>query len=111
MFSQTLRQLRLDRGFTQIDLAKQVGITQQSIAGWEKGANYPNIDTLRRLANVLGVSVDYLIDNEPPPKRIFTAQQVKLINEFEELPPDGKDLILRTLQVLLRNARQEAAVG
>ena len=96
MFSQTLRQLRLDRGFTQIDLAKQVGITQQSIAGWESNKINPDVPTLHRLAKYFNVTTDYLLGNEPAAVQ-YSPDENRLVRLYRNLNVADQQAALRIL--------------
>lgn len=55
-----LRELRLKRGLSQQELAKKVGISNQSISSYEKGVRKPKIEAWKKLADYFGVSVAYL---------------------------------------------------
>lgn len=61
MLEERLKQLRKQHRLTQSDLAAELGITQQAVGKWEKGASSPDPGTLMRLAELFGVSVDYLL--------------------------------------------------
>jgi transcriptional regulator with XRE-family HTH domain len=56
-----LKQLRLDKGLSQYDLADLIGSNQTQIKRWEKGEVVPSSDSLRRLAEFFGVTADYLL--------------------------------------------------
>ena len=58
----TLREMRLRRMLTQKELAEQVGVTYQSIQGWESGQNLPRPAAMRRLCEVLQVDPGELYD-------------------------------------------------
>jgi transcriptional regulator with XRE-family HTH domain len=58
-----LKALRTARGLTQVELAKKMKRKQAYISQLESGTeNNPTLDTLRRLAKALGVSVAELVD-------------------------------------------------
>ncbi len=65
-FGSILRQLRIEAGLTQSDLADELNVTNQAISKWERGDNYPEITLLPRLASRFQVSVDMLLGNERP---------------------------------------------
>ncbi|HJY11154.1 MAG TPA: helix-turn-helix transcriptional regulator, partial [Flavobacterium sp.] len=44
---------------SQADLAKQVSISSQAVGKWERGESMPDISTLNRLAEILGVDLNY----------------------------------------------------
>lgn len=58
---QEIKRIRLERGISQNQLAKSAGISQAGLSAIENTTKSPNIDTLGRIANVLGVSTDYLL--------------------------------------------------
>ena len=61
MLDKRIRQLRLERGINQKELGDAVGVSKQSVSNWENGNIMPSVDLLIRLANVFGVSTDYLL--------------------------------------------------
>lgn len=56
-----LKQLRKSRGYTQIALQMQTGIEQALLSKFETGERVPPTETLVRLADFYGVSIDYLL--------------------------------------------------
>ena len=62
-FSERLKELRKQARLTQVELAGKLGIVQSSYADWERGKKKPTQDNLVKIAQVLNVSVDYLIGN------------------------------------------------
>ena len=61
MLNQRLRALRQARGLSQVDLARELGVTKQSVSNWENDKIQPSIEVLVRLAGVFSVSTDYLL--------------------------------------------------
>jgi transcriptional regulator with XRE-family HTH domain len=64
-FSERLRWARIRRGFNQEQLAKELGFSKGAVGNWESDANIPTPGTLRKIADLLGVSVDYLLTGVP----------------------------------------------
>ena len=62
-FAVRLKELRKQAHLTQVELAKRLGIGQSSYADWERGKKKPTQDNLVKIAQVLNVSVDYLVGN------------------------------------------------
>ena len=54
----TIRELREARGWTQLRLAIEVGVTPVTVYNWERGRYEPKASQFRALARVLGVSMD-----------------------------------------------------
>lgn len=61
MFAERLKQLRHEKGLTQIQFSKQFNVSSGTIAMWETGKRIPDSNTLVSLANFLNCSVDYLL--------------------------------------------------
>lgn len=62
-FSERLKTLRKEAGFTQVDVAEKLGISQPAYASWERGAKKPTQENLVKIAQILDVSIDYLVGN------------------------------------------------
>ncbi len=56
--------LRKKKGMTQMQLAEKLCISNKTVSRWESGLGYPEITQLPTLAEVLGVSVDYMLTGE-----------------------------------------------
>lgn len=54
----TIRQLREERGWTQLELALKIGVTPITVYNWERGRSEPKVSQFRSLARVFGVSMD-----------------------------------------------------
>lgn len=63
-FKERLKELRLERGLTQTELANKTKISQAGIAKWETGDRTPNLEYLIVLAKFFGCTADYLIGLE-----------------------------------------------
>lgn len=61
MFPIKLKKARKDTGFTQKEVALELKIDRSQIASYETGRTQPDIETLGKLADFYGVSVDWLI--------------------------------------------------
>lgn len=67
-FSERLKNLRKQAHLTQVDVAEKLGISQPAYASWERGAKRPTQDNLVKIAQVLNVSIDYLVGNSDEKK-------------------------------------------
>ena len=70
---ETIRSIRIDKGYTQGQIANYLGISQNTYSQYEIGVlNYP-VDAIVKLADIYGVSTDYLLGRtsvkEPYPKK------------------------------------------
>ena len=62
-FAERLKTLRKQVKLTQAQIAKKLDISQQAYASWERGVKKPKQENLVRIAQILNVSVDYLVGN------------------------------------------------
>ena len=62
MLGDRIRELRNSRSLSQVELAKQLHVSKQTISNWENNNVPPSIDTLIRIANFFDVSTDYLLE-------------------------------------------------
>lgn len=62
-----LKAIRLERGYTQAEVAEMAGIAQPTYSNIENGKKNPSINTLKRLARVLGCSIENIIVQDEDP--------------------------------------------
>ncbi len=63
-FSEKLKLLRKNKGYTQEELAEQLNISRIAVTKWEAGQTYPDIMNLIQISNIMNVSVDYLVKEQ-----------------------------------------------
>ena len=95
-FARNLRQLRKEKGYSQIELAKQINYGYTAIANYESSRNEPSLDTLIELSRILGVTTDELIGAPP-----LTDEYQILIN-FKKLSAENQRIISELIIALLR---------
>ena len=83
MFSENLKTLRKQKGFSQEELASRLHVVRQTISKWEKNLSVPDADTLIRLAEILEVSVSELLGSKIGTENVpnDVAEQLSRINE------------------------------
>ncbi len=59
-----ITEARKKKGMSQIDLADAMSVSRQSVSKWETGESNPEISKLSQLAEILGVSLDWLLSND-----------------------------------------------
>ena len=61
MIADRIKLLREQKGYTQTELAKKLGITRSSVNAWEMGLSIPSTQYLVELSGIFGVSTDFLL--------------------------------------------------
>lgn len=61
-FGSTIAALRKEKGMTQLELAQSMGVTDKAVSKWERNLSFPDVASLPRLAEQLGISVDELLE-------------------------------------------------
>lgn len=64
MLNEKIKELRIQNGFSQVDLAKKLGVSKQSVSNWENDNILPSIDMLIKIAHIFSVSTDFLLGEE-----------------------------------------------
>ena len=65
-----MAELRRQQGMTQLELAEKLNYTDKAVSKWERGDSVPDIAVLKQIADLFGVTVDYLLQEKhaaPPP--------------------------------------------
>lgn len=61
---ETIASLRKEKGMTQSELAEKMNVTDKAVSKWERNLSCPDINTISKLANILGVSVEELLKSK-----------------------------------------------
>lgn len=59
-----ISELRRRHGVTQLELAERLNYSDKAVSKWERGESYPDVATLKEIADIFSVSVDYLLQAE-----------------------------------------------
>jgi transcriptional regulator with XRE-family HTH domain len=85
MLEERLRKAREARGWTQAQLAAKLNVSDATISRYEKGVRYPDLETLKRLAEVLETSVEYLVAEKPAdPDAELPPEARRCLEEFRD---------------------------
>lgn len=64
LLSEKIMSLRKRNGWSQEELAQQLGVSRQSVSKWESMASMPDIQKIMAMSELFGVSTDYLLKDE-----------------------------------------------
>ena len=58
-----IKEARVKSGYTQAQFAEKLGVSRQAVTKWEADRGMPDVENLKLMSQLLGVSVDYLLDD------------------------------------------------
>ena len=62
--AKNIAELRREAGLTQLDLAEKLNYSDKAVSKWESGQSIPDVGVLLEIANLFGVTVDYLLSED-----------------------------------------------
>lgn len=101
-FGQRLRELRNQRGISQNELSKHIGVSKSSVNMYERGEREPGFETLEAIADFFNVNMDYLLGRE---------LEVSLIGGcLEDLSDTDRELMLAEIKRMEGSGEKTAVV-
>ena len=104
-FASILKQLRLQKGLTQPQLAERLGISRSAISMYERGEREPDTTTMEAIAALFGVDMNYLYGM---PTITFDDFTYALHNESKDLTEENKQKLLEMAR-LFKLAQQHGS--
>ena len=79
IIANNIQQLRRETGITQLDLAERLNYSDKAISKWERGESVPDITVLKQIADMFGVTVDYLLceTHDLPELSVATKRMIR----------------------------------
>ena len=71
-------ELRQAKGMTQLELGEKLNYSDKAVSKWEHGDSMPDISVLVEMADMFGVTIDYLVRQEHKPHEIFRIKKIRL---------------------------------
>lgn len=93
MLGDRIKTLRTARNLSQVELARKLNVSKQSVSNWENNNILPSVDIVKKLALFFSCSTDYLLEME----------QDRIMVEFTDLTPEQKahiQLIINDMRTL-----------
>jgi transcriptional regulator with XRE-family HTH domain len=105
-FSERLAFARKQKKIKQADLGKMVGTSGDIIGKYERGENTPSIDVATKIANALGVTLDYLVkDGE---YKQIDEETLKRLQDIQQLSPENKSHVFALLDAFLKQVKLQS---
>lgn len=99
-----IRELRIEKGVSQKELAEYLGMSAGNLCDWEKGRTEPDINALIRIADYFDESVDYLIGRGwEGGGETLSAPKRRLIGKIRKMDDSTAELLLKTIDAFSYN--------
>lgn len=95
-------------------VALSVGVSAPMVSQWESGIKEPSRENIIKLADLFGVTIDFLLDHSPSgPDPAITPEERQLLQAFRQLNRAGRDLLIAAADTYLSQAtlRQEGSIS
>lgn len=86
----TIAELRKEKGWTQVELAEKLQVSDKTVSKWEKDNGAPSVEFFPALAEVLGVSIDYIMTGKKVEPEIITMSKIELCAKNDDVKLLGK---------------------
>ncbi|AZN43838.1 XRE family transcriptional regulator [Paenibacillus albus] len=99
-----LRELRLRHNYSQDEVARQIGITRSAYSHYEINNRQPVYETLRKLASLFGVSLDYIIGGEPSKRDspALTPETIEIIRLLSTMDQEKRRLSIDRMMAVIK---------
>lgn len=107
-----LKEAREKKRLTQIDVSKKLGISNGTLSGYERDYRDPDTETLKKLANLYEVSIDWLSGNDieikesKTPYTTYDKKMDEVIAAYNRLPEDKKKFVNEIIRTLIKEAEE-----
>lgn len=105
-FGPRLSQFRKEAGYTQLQIADEIGVTRRMIAYYETESQHPPANLLVDLAQALGISVDTLLGLQPAKKtRKPDTRLQRRVHQIEKLGAKEKRQLIQLIDTFIEAAQ------
>jgi transcriptional regulator with XRE-family HTH domain len=97
-------ELRKKKGFSQSDLARQVGISYAQVGRYETKGAQPPAEVLKKIADALETTIDYLINGDTDEKAVSTLKDAELLQQFravEQMDEEDKVTVKKLIDAFI----------
>ena len=105
--SKIIADLRTEKGFSQTDLANESGVSRVMIGKYERGEASPSIEAAKKIADALGVSLDYLVGEGV--NASFDKKTVQRLQDIESLEAPVKEKLFFLIDTVIRDNKAKKA--
>jgi transcriptional regulator with XRE-family HTH domain len=105
ILAQRIKEARRLKSLVQEDLARSLGVTVGTISGYERDYREPDLKTLARLAEILGVTTDYLLGISNNPNNDSKLRINEISESISELTKENRETLERLIRMMQTEER------
>jgi len=108
-----IKQLRQEKGYSQTFLEKRSGVNSKLLSKYENGRIIPTADTLRKIAEGLDISADYLIFDNVPKDGRCQLNDLELFERFKEvelMDSEDRKMIVNLIDAVIIKTKVQQAI-
>ena len=108
-----IKQLRQEKGYSQTLLEKRSGVNSKLLSKYENGRIIPTADTLRKIAEGLDISADYLIFDNVPKDGRCQLNDLELFERFKEvelMDSENRKMIVNLIDAVIIKTKVQQAI-
>ena len=105
--SKVIADLRVEKGWSQTDLANNSGVSRVMIGKYERGEASPSIEAAKKIADAFGVSLDYLVGEGQ--NASFDKKTVQRLQDIESLELPVKEKLFFLIDTVIRDNKAKKA--
>ena len=102
-FADRLSFARKQKKIRQADLGKLIGTSGDIIGKYERGENTPSIDVAAKIADALGVTLDYLVKDGEYEQ--VDKETLKRLKEIQKMTPENKNHVFALLDAFIKQTK------
>ena len=82
--------MRLEKGWTEYELAERSELTQSTISSWYRKNLIPSIPSLERICDAFGITLSQFFQDDEPFSKNITKEQMEILNRWNRLTKDQR---------------------
>ncbi|MEA5113061.1 MAG: helix-turn-helix transcriptional regulator [Geobacteraceae bacterium] len=106
-----IRKIRVKLGYNQTEFGKLIDASNASVSAYENGDSYAPIGTLIKIAQLAGVSIEWIIMGEEVSRetlmKLLSEEEIRLLVAFNRADPEDRKMILRIAEAVVSSNAQE----
>ncbi len=91
---------RLERGWTEYQLAERSGLPQSTISSWYRKNQIPTIPSLEKICGAFGITLAQFFTDDEQSSLQLTKNQIDLVHEWNRLNENQKDAVLNLIKTM-----------